>query len=156
MRRCIAFVSTLQVLAAASCSPTPNPAADQAAIQAVDSQMVAALNARDLDRWLSFVSDDARMMPPNAPTVQSKAAIRQMLGGLLSLPNFSVTHYPAAITVARSGDLAYVSYAYELTVPGAAGASITEKGKDISVFQKRPDGTWALVVDMWNPDQPPP
>jgi ketosteroid isomerase-like protein len=78
-----------------------------------------------------------------------------LISGLLSLPNFSVTHHPPdSIVVSRSGDLAYISYAYELSVPAPQGASITEAGKDISIFKKGADGAWKLVVDMWSPNGP--
>jgi ketosteroid isomerase-like protein len=81
-----------------------------------------------------------------------KPAIRELIGGLLGLPDFSVTHHPAdTIVVSQSGDVAYVSYGYELTVPDEQGGSITETGKDISIFEKQ-DGTWKLVVDIWSPN----
>lgn len=115
--------------------------------------MVAALNARNLDGWLAHLADDAQMLPPGAPAVVGKPAIRQLLGGLLALQDFSVAHRGATVTVGIGGDLAYVQYAYELTVPDTAGGSTTERGKDLSVYRKRPDGTWALVVDMWSPDR---
>ncbi len=160
MRRSHSLVGTLLICVATGCvppgDPAGDPAADEAAIRAVDSQMVAALHARDLDRWLGFLAEDARMMPPDAPVVEGKTAIRELIAGLLSLPEFSVTHHPGAITVGRGGDLAYISYAYELTVPDAQGGSITETGKDISVFRKQTDGSWKLVVDMWSPNEPAP
>ena len=160
MRRSRSLVGTLLISVATGCVPTGDPsgdpAADEAAIRAVDSQMVAALHARDLDMWLGFLAEDARMMPPDAPVVEGKTAIRGLIADLFSLPEFSVTHHPGVITVGRGGDLAYISYAYELTVPDSQGGSITEKGKDISVFRKQADGAWKLVVDMWSPNEPPP
>jgi len=154
MRRPLAILTAVPILIATGCASSADPAADQAAISAIDSQMVAALNARDLETWLGFLTDDAKMMPPNAPTVEGKDAIRQLLEGLLTIPSFTVAHHPGTIVVSRGGDLAYVSYAYELTVIDSQGTPLTEKGKDISVFSKQPDGSWKLVVDMWSPDQP--
>ena len=94
------------------------------------------------------------MMPPNAPTDEGKDAIRQLLEGLLTIPSFIVAHHSGTIVVSRGGDLAYVSYAYELTIRDSQGTPVTEQGKDISVFSKQPDGSWKLAVDMWSPDQP--
>ena len=155
MTRYRVLVTILVVSLTSACGPTTNPAAEQAAIRDIDSQMLAALNARDLETWIGFLAEEARMMPPNEAIVEGKPAIRELISGLLSLPNFSVTHHPAdRIVVSQSGDLAYISYAYELTVPGPQGASITEMGKDISIFEKQPDGSWKLVVDMWSPNEP--
>ncbi len=155
MRRRLAILTVVPVLITTGCASSPDPAADQAAIRAIDTQMVAVLNARNLDAWLGFVTDDARMMPPNAPTVEGKEAIRQLLAGLLTIPSFTVSHHPGTIVVSRAGDLAYGSYACELTVRDAQGTAVTERGKDISLFRKQPDGSWKLVVDMWSADQPP-
>ena len=148
----------LLISVATGCAPTGDPVADEAAIRAVDSQMVAALRARDLDGWLDFLAEDARILPPNVPAVEGKTAIRELISGLLSLPDFSVTHHPGVITVGGGGDIAYISYSYELTVPDSQGGSITETGKNISIFRKQADGSWKLVVDMWstNDSAPPP
>ena len=94
-------------------------------------------------------------MPPNAPTVEGKDAIRQFLGGFIAIPSFTVSHHPDTIVVSSGGDLAYLSYAYELTVRDSQGTPVIEKGKDVSVFRKQPDGAWKLVVDIWSPNQPP-
>jgi len=137
-----------------ACSSSVDTAAEEAAIRSVDTQMVEALNERDLESWIGHLAENARMMPPNEGIVEGKPAIRELIGGLLGLPDFSVTHQPAdTIVVSNSGDVAYVSYAYELTVPDEKGGSITEAGKDISIFEKR-DGAWKLVVDIWSPNGP--
>jgi uncharacterized protein (TIGR02246 family) len=149
------FVLGIFLVVLSACSSTVDTDQEQAAIRSVDTQMVEALNARDLDGWIGHLAEDARMMPPNAATVAGKPAIRELVGGLLELPDFSVTHHPAdTIVVSESGDVAYISYAYELTVPDQQGGSITETGKDISIFEKQEDGTWKLVVDMWSPNGP--
>ncbi len=155
MRKARSLIGMLLITVATGCAPTGDPADDEAAIRAVDSQMVAALHARDLDGWLDFLAEDAQMLPPNAPAVQGKTAIRELISGLLSLPDFSVTHHPGVITVGGGGDIAYISYSYELTVPDSQGGAIAETGKDISIFRKQVDGSWKLVVDMWSTNDAP-
>lgn len=153
MIKSVTLATIVGLLVVACAAPTDN-AADEAAIRAVDIEMVAALNARDLDTWIGFLAEDARMMPPGSSAVEGKPAIRQLISGLLSLPDFSVVHHPLdSVVVSESGDLAYVSYAYELTVPDDGGGSVTELGKDISVFGKEADGSWRLLVDIWNANE---
>ena len=139
----------------ASCAPRIDLAAERAAIQTVDSQMVSALNGRDLERWLSFLADDASMLPPNAPAVTGKSAIRTLLSELMAIPNFEVAHHPGTVEISRSGDLAYVHYSYELTIKASAGEAVMQRGKDVSVFKKQSDGSWKLLIDMWSSDEPP-
>lgn len=128
-------------------------AADQAVIRALDTEMVAALNARDIDRYMNCLAEDAVWMPPNAPVVVGKAAIRDLVSQLFEVPEYTVAHHLLTIKVSRSGDMAYLVYAYEFAVEDATGNPVMEKGKDISVFEKV-DGSWKLTIDMWNSDAP--
>ena len=126
---------------------------DEAMVRRVDSELVEALNARDVDRWLSSFAPDARIMPPGAPPIEGKEAIRSFVGELLAIPSFFVAHHLESVNVSQSGDLAWVSYSYELTVKDPDGNPITDKGKDISIYRKQWDGSWKLVVDMWSANQ---
>lgn len=132
-----------------SCSPRVDLAAERSAIHAVDSLMIAAIDARDIDRWLSFFADSASMLGPNAPAIVGKTAIRAMATEMMAAPNFSVIHHPGSIEVSRGGDMAYYRYAYEITV-----GTVTERGKDLSLFTKQADGSWKLLFDAWSPDAP--
>lgn len=130
-------------------------ASEQDAIRAVDAELVAALNARDIDRWLRCFSADAKMMPPGAPPVSGKDAIRKFIAELLTIPSFHVVHHLQSVEVARSADLAWVSYSYELTIRDASGAPVIDRGKDVTVYRKASDGAWQVVVDMWSENEPP-
>lgn len=128
-------------------------AAEQEAIRAVDAELVAALNARDVDRWLRCFAEDARMMPPGAPPVTGKEAIRTFIAELLAIPNFSVAHHLESIEVSRSGDLGWVSYSYELIMRDPGGSPFLDTGKDVTVYRKA-GGAWQVVVDMWSENTP--
>ena len=128
-------------------------AAEDAAIRQVDSGIVAAGNAHDIDAMLAFLADDARMLPPGAPPVVGKDAIRSLLTAFMS-PEFAVAHHLEEVVVSRGGDLAYVSYSYELTFLGPEGTPVTETGKDISIYKKAADGSWKLSIDMWSENEP--
>lgn len=153
-RRTEILGAVVMALVATSCTQRPDLTAEQAAIRTIDNQMVVALNARELDRWLTFVADDASMMPPNGAAVVGKEAIRAMLSELMAIPTFSVIHHPGAVEVSRSADMAYVRYSYELTMKDANGVAVTEKGKDVSIFRKQAGGSWKLLIDMWSSDTP--
>jgi C_GCAxxG_C_C family probable redox protein/uncharacterized protein (TIGR02246 family) len=140
------------------CMTSPAAAAEetaaQAAIRALDGEMVAALDARDLGRYMSHLAEDATWMPPNLSAVTGRSAIRELVSELLEIPDFTVAHHPLAIEVSHGGDLAFMTYAFEFTVKDENGTAATEKGKDVSVF-KKVDGSWKLIIDMWNTDGPP-
>ena len=78
--RMMAFGSVL--LLAAWSLQAKEYSSDETAIRGVDADMVAALNDRDVDRWLSNFSDDGAMWPHCAPRVVGKEAIREYIGGM--------------------------------------------------------------------------
>ena len=124
---------------------------DKAAIRALDAEMVAALNARDLDRYMSCLADDVTWMPPGRPAVSGKVSVSVFVSALFEIPDFSVAHRPIAIEVSDGGDLAVMTYAYEFTTTDSRGVAVAENGKDLSVLRKV-DGVWKLLIDMWNSD----
>ena len=142
------------LIAAPGCtSNATNLAEDETAIRQIDSAIVAAGNAHDIDAFLDILADDARMLPPGAPPVVGKEAIRDVVTAMMS-PEFAVAHDLGEVVVSKGGDLAYVSYSYELTYMGPEGTPVTETGKDISIYKKVADGSWQLAIDMWSTNEP--
>ena len=86
--------------------PVDTPAADEQTIRDLDAKWEKTAEARDLDGTLSYYSDDAVVMPGNAPIVQGKEAIRALWKSLLN-PDISLSWQATKVDVARSGELAY-------------------------------------------------
>jgi len=73
---CLAGLGGALSSVAASAPGGPAPADLAAEVRAVAEGIIAADNARDLDRVLGYYAEDAVLMPPNEPPVQGKSAIR--------------------------------------------------------------------------------
>jgi ketosteroid isomerase-like protein len=133
-------------------------AADTKAIEQtlrdLNAQWSAAAGAKDLDKTVSFYSDDAIVMPPNASAATSSAAIRKVWQDLLASPGFVISWKTTKVEVAKSGDLACLSGAYELTVNDASGKPVNDHGKYVEVWEKQSDGRWKCGTDIWNSDLP--
>jgi uncharacterized protein (TIGR02246 family) len=145
-------------LFAASCTPQPpadTRAADAATIRDLDTQWSKAATARDLDGAVSYYSDDASLMSPNAPVATGKAAIRAAWVPLVA-PGVTTSWKTINVEVARSSDLAYATGAYDVVSTDAHGKSSTEHGKSVEVWKKQADGKWKSVVDIFNSDDPVP
>jgi uncharacterized protein (TIGR02246 family) len=128
-------------------------AADEAAIRAADATTLKAAQAKDVDRAISNYAEDAVWLPPNAPSVQGKQAIRAGWSQLLAIPGLSIDWHIEKVDISRSGDLAYTYYRYQMTIP-AQGRAITDHGKDLAVWKKQGDGSWKMVADTFNSDLP--
>jgi uncharacterized protein (TIGR02246 family) len=135
-------------------APPDTRAADEAAIRATVKEWAAAAQAKDAEKFASYYAEDGVLMLEASPDFAGKAAIREAVTGLMQDPNFALTFEPDAVTVARSGDLAYEAGAYALTFSDAKKKPSTVKGHYVVVWQKQGDGTWKAVRDVPVSDPP--
>ena len=126
------------------------------ALRDLDAQWSAAAGAKDVDKTVSFYSDDAIVMPPNGPSATTKAAFRTLWKDLLTSPDAAISWKTTKVEVAKSGDLACLSGTYELTMNDASGKSVNDRGKYVEVWEKQSDGKWKCGTDIWNSDLPAP
>jgi ketosteroid isomerase-like protein len=130
--------------------------ADEAMIRKADSEWSNSTQAKQVATWVSYYSDDAVVMPPNAPLTTGKANITKAVGGLFAMPGLVMNWHADKVEVARLGDLAYVYGGYQLTVNGPDGKPMPDQGKYTEVWKKQSDGNWKCVVDMWSSNLPAP
>ena len=120
----------------------------------LDAQWSAAAAAKDVDKTVSFYSDDAIVMPPNASAATTKEAIRKVWQDLLASPGLGISWKTTKVEVAKSGDLACVSGTYEVTMNDPSAKPVSDHGKYVEVWEKQADGKWKCGTDIWNSDLP--
>ena len=113
-----------------------------------------ALEGKDIEKIVSYWSDDAVVIPQGQPVAEGKAEIRDFVAASLGIPGFSIHWISDKVTFSPDGKLAYMSGANEMTISGPNGAPIKVPGRGITVWRMEPDGQWRCVVDIWN-DPPP-
>ena len=157
--RAFVLVAGVALVACAQPAPAPTPppdsrAADEAALRATIKDWAAAAQAKDAARFTSFYSEDAVVMMAGAPDISGMPAIREGIGHMMSDPAFSLSFEPASVVVARSGDLAYETGPYSMTMTGPEKKPATETGHYLAVWRKQADGTWKAAVDAPVSDPP--
>jgi ketosteroid isomerase-like protein len=120
----------------------------------LDAKWSAAAAAKDVDKTVSYYSEDAVVMPPNAPSATTRETIRSAWKEMLMTPGAAISWKTTKVEVAKSGDLAYLSGTYELAMNDASGKPVNDRGKYVEVWQKQADGTWKVVADIWNSNLP--
>jgi uncharacterized protein (TIGR02246 family) len=158
MRRArVVLASTLLVVSVsrATCQQTSEiRATAEAAIRAADAAGLKAAQAKDVVGATSNYADDAFWLPPHAPLVQGKEAIRSAWTQFLGTPGLKIDWQITKIDVSRAGDMAYALYKYQMTMSTPNGAPIDDRGKDMAVWVKQLDGKWKMVADSFNSDVP--
>jgi len=158
MNRVACCGSLLLLLLTAACNqqtPPDTRAADESAVKETDAQWAKTAGANDLDGTVSYYTDDASILPPNAPIATGKQAIRAVWAAMLT-PDTTVSWQVSKADVARSADLAYVMGTYQITAKNPKGKSQEEHGKLVEVWKKQADGKWKTVADIFNSDVPVP
>ena len=135
---------------AALAGPNEKASGARAEILRLDAEWAKAAEARDLERILSYWSDDASVFPPGSPALVGKDAIRAYIGQSLQMPGFRISWKTNEVTVAESGDLAYGVGTNRVSFTGPDGKPVTVEGKAVTVWRKDPAGGWKCVVDIWN------
>jgi ketosteroid isomerase-like protein len=119
-----------------------------------DSEWAAVSSkGQDVDRILSFWTDDARVFAPGLPAFSGKAALRQYVEGALAIPGFQITWTTSEAVLSPDGQLAYLLSTNAVTMAGPQGQPVTSSGRAVTVWRRESDGNWRCAVDIWN-DQP--
>jgi uncharacterized protein (TIGR02246 family) len=124
------------------------------ALRDLDAEWSKAAAAKDVDKTVSYYSDDAIVLPPNASSATTKETIRNVWKDILTSSGLVIGWKTTRVEVSRSGDMACVSGTYELTTNDATGKPANDRGKYIEVWEKQADGKWKCGADMWNTDLP--
>ena len=158
MNRVFFCGSLALVLLATGCNqpaPADTRAADENAVKEADAQWSKTAMTGDVDATVAFYSDDAAVLPPNAPIATGKPAIRAVWAAMLT-PDTTVSWQVTKAEVARSGDLAYVTGTYQIVAKNPKGKAQEDRGKMVEVWKKQADGKWKTVADIFNSDMPLP
>jgi ketosteroid isomerase-like protein len=131
-------------------------AAARAALLQTDVEWAASAAGTDVERIVSYWTDDAVIYAPREAPVAGKAAIRKYVGDSLKIPGFSVSWKPAAAVVSASGDLGYTTGTNTFTFPDAQGRPTMSNGRYVTVWRREADRRWRCVVDFWNEAPPGP
>ena len=140
--------------ATATTTSSANDAATvRPAIDSANARFDSALDAGDTATLLGLYGDDAIVMPPNTEASHGRAEIAKAFGGMTSGMKFSGTKLTTTDLIV-SGDYAMETGTYEMTVTPKGAKAVKDVGKYETVWKKQPDGSWKLIRDIWNSDNP--
>jgi uncharacterized protein (TIGR02246 family) len=136
-------------------TPAVDPAAVRQAIDDAGTAWETAALANDAAGLTALYTEDAIVMPPNAPKSTGGAAIQAGFTEMLAVTPFTaIDIVTEGVEVSASGDMAWAHGSYTSTNT-VAGVPYEDTGKWANVSENR-DGQWLMVVDIWNSDTPLP
>ena len=146
----IALGSTALVLSIGCTSTQLDTGRDDDKIREQLRAWPSAAEAGDVERYLSFVTDDVLMLPPNETPLRGKQQLAKFLRGAFEVATFDITLHPPEELVV-TGDWAYVRYRVQMAVnPKSGGANTALDRKYLDIWRRGADGIWRAHRHMWN------
>lgn len=124
-------------------------------VLAADAAWLKVYAAKDLEKSVAFCGDEGSMLAPNSPIATGKDGLTKLIGSAFAIPDYKLAWHAKKVGVARSGEVGYTSGTYDLSFKEASGKIISDKGKYLTVWKKKADGSWKVLFDMFNSDLPP-
>jgi ketosteroid isomerase-like protein len=157
MTRLYLIPAVLGALIAAGCTqPSFNSAEESARLSQRDADWAkVSLEGKDIEKIVSYWSDDARVLLPGQPPYQGKTALREFVTASLKIPGFKIHWVSEKPVFSPDGKMAYLLSDVETTAPGDNGTLSTTHGRGVTVWRRDGAGEWLCVVDISN-DPPPP
>lgn len=147
-------LAALGLLALAGCTPSAPDAgsskADEETMRKGTEAWVAAYSAGNVDAILDLYAEDAVVMPPGAPPMTDREALRAFLTADIAVSAGTVFELGAS-SAGVSGNIGW--HAGVFAVKDTSGNTVGS-GKYVEVWRKQ-DGKWLILRDMWNTDAAP-
>lgn len=102
----------------------------------------------DIDKTVSYWSDDAVFISSGHPTLNGKQKIREMVEEMSNVPGFTISWEPISVSVSESGDMAYMIEKNTMTINDSIGNLITTTGRAVTIWEKDKNGDWKNVVEV--------
>jgi uncharacterized protein (TIGR02246 family) len=110
----------------------------------------AATAGKDVEKILSYWTDDAVVMEPGQRPVEGKQAIRAFVTASLKSPGFKIHWVSQKPVLSPDGKMAYMRATEDMTMSGSTGSPMTVHQQGYSIWRKDADGQWRCVVDIAN------
>jgi ketosteroid isomerase-like protein len=95
-----------------------------------------------------FYAEDARLLPPDQPTLEGREALREFWK---EAPRQGLMHLELKPReVAGSGDLAYERGEFARRLRPRHGHPFKDVGKYLVVYRRQPDGRYRAIVEIFN------
>lgn len=136
-------------------SPAPDVAAVRQAIESANARFDSAAVKGDSATLVGLYADDAVLMLSNVPAARGHDAIAKAFGGMVAAMKVSAFKLTTQDVIA-AGDYAIETGAFDMSSQAAKGGKpVHDVGKYLVVWKKQADGSYKILRDIANSDQPP-
>lgn len=122
------------------------------AIEKANAKFGEAVRKGDGAAIAALYAEDAKLLPPNSEMIQGKDGIKAFWTGGLQMGIKDAVLKTVEVLGMR--DVVYEIGKYDLTIKPEGQGTIKDIGKYLVIWKRSADGTWKLLVDIWNTNIP--
>jgi uncharacterized protein (TIGR02246 family) len=148
-KKVVLFALTVLIAAGLQAGPEPR-SGDTGGLTRLQTDWLAAANAKDSTRLAALYAENAMLMPPNAAMAKGRPAIQAVWQGMMDENARDITL--TAIDRSVCGDLGYEAGTYTLNMGAPGGPVASDKGKYLMTVRRGPGGKWLIQNDIFNSD----
>ena len=147
-------LAALVLLTGCATTGKANPDEFAAFVRSTWEKYSAYMVREDAESWITLWDEEGVQLPPGAPMVVGRPAIRKAIDASYGAMNWE------AFAIQISGtfvdhDLGFAYGNYKFTVqPRAGGPKVFGDGKYETIFRRQADGSWRIFRDCFNSNVP--
>ena len=113
-----------------------------------------AASTKDRAAVVALYDENALMVPPNADLVEKLEGVQGYRFGFLETPGVELQFEILRAEISTSGDIGWTLSIGDITINNPEGPPGRDIIRDFHTWKKQTDGSWKVVVDMWNSELP--
>ena len=150
----IPFVVTALFVAACAAPPTVDVEQELVSLRAAAAAYHEAASAKDGDAVVGMYDQAAVMIPPNADLVEGLSEVQNYRFGFIETAGVELEFELVRAEVSAAGDIGWTLAIGEITINQPEGPPGRDQVRDFHTWKKQADGSWKVVVDVWNSGLP--
>lgn len=150
IKQILATLMAIGVFQSGVADVTQESTDDSALIDAAYYDWVGTVNAKDINRWSTYLAPEAIFFPADGPALDSVQAIVAFYAKLFDDPNFSLDCKQDSIEVFDASDLAWSRGTCAATFSLPDGRVGRGSSKWVKLWVRLDDGEWKCRLNTWN------
>ena len=127
---------------------------DLASLRLAANTYHQAASTKDRAAVVALYDENALMVPPNADLVEKLEGVQSYRFGFLETPGVELQFEILRAEISTSGDIGWTLSIGDITINNPEGPPGRDIIRDFHTWKKQTDGSWKVVVDMWNSELP--
>lgn len=123
-------------------------------VESLGREFGKAATNQDVEELVGFYTDDAKILPPNAPMLQGRDGLRGLFKEYIEAGMKTLDL--ETVDVVEAGDVVVEVGRYVMGIEPPGAGLIEDRGKYVGVFRRQPGGELKLIIDTFNSDAPAP